>query len=641
MRNSEQRRTSGITFRAIVIGLVLIVANAYWLTVTSELVAPYSLLTFVSLFFNAVFTLVALVLCNQLLVKLVPGRALSAQELLVVYIMVVMVSTIGGHTLMCLLIGTIAHPIHFATPENEWADLFWRYIPDWFMPSADVLDDYFEGESTLYTMEHLRGWLLPVMVWTAFIAVVWFILICINVVIRKQWTEEEKLAYPIIQLPLRMTVEGSSFFRNRGMWIGFALAASLEILAGLNYLVPRIPAIRISYYPITHLFTGRPWNTIGWVAISAFPFIIGITFFVPLDISLSAWVFYLAGRAERVVRLGVLGTGDAYFDDRAAGAWIAVGLLALWSTKRHFRRVLRKIFLRGSSNLDDSQEPMRYRTAVFGIIIGAGFLIIFSYKAGMTLWAVGGFLFLYFVMGIGVARVRAEFGPPSHEILWVDPARVMAVSFGPRHIGTASLTVLSFYHWLNRLNISHPMPNQLEAFKLAERTGINSKRLVWVMMLATVAGVLACFWTYLHVLYRVGAPSTTGFVVDMGWETFNRLQAWLNNPTGPVYGAISSMGIASVITFLLYFLRHRFFWWPFHPIGYVMTSATWGGLSDYWFSVFLGWMIKLIIVKFFGLKAHRRAVPFFLGLILGDYLLTCAWSLVGIIFRTPVYTLWP
>ena len=641
MRNRAQRRASGITFRALVIGLILIVVNAYWLTVTSELVAPLCLLTFVSLFFNAVFSLFVLVLCNQLLVKLTPERALSTQELLVVYIMVVMVSTIGGHTLMCLLVGTLAHPIHFATPENEWADMFWRYIPDWFIPSTDALDDYFEGESTLYTMEHIRGWLTPVIVWTAFISVIWFVMICINSIIRRQWTEEEKLAYPIIQLPLRMTAESSSFFRNKGMWLGFALAGSLEILAGLNYLFPRVPGFRLNYYPITHLFTGRPWNTIGWIAASAFPFIIGITFFVPLDISLSAWVFYLVGRVERVIRLGVLSTGNPYFDERAAGAWVAVGILALWSTRRHFRRVFRKILFSGSSDLDDSEEPMKYRTAVFGIIIGLGFLIVFSYKAGMAFWVVGGFIFLYFVMGIGIARVRAEFGPPSHEVLWVDPARVLAVGFGPRSVGASSLTILSFYHWLNRLNIAHPMPNQLEAFKLAERTKINSKRLVWIMMLATVMGTLACFWAYLHVLYKVGAPATSGFVVGMGWETFNRLQTWLNNPTGPVHGAINSMGIASAITFLLYFLRHRFFWWPFHPIGYVMTSATWGGLSDYWFSVFLGWMIKAIIVKFFGLKAHRRAVPFFLGLILGDYLITCLWSLVAIIFHTPVYILWP
>ena len=639
MKDGSERKTSGITFRVIAIGLLLIVANSYWLMITSEMMSPPSYLTFVSLFFNAILSLFALVMGNKLLKWITPRHSFSSQELLAIYVMVVMASTTGGQILMGALLGTIAHPLRFASPENEWADLFWRYIPQYFTPPTNVLDGYFEGESTLYTARHLRGWLVPVMVWTGFIAVIWFVLICINSVIRYQWTEKEKLAYPIVQLPLRMTTESSSFFRNKGMWVGFAVAGSLEMLAGLHYLYPQIPAPQLSHYSINQYFTGRPWNSIGWLPLSAYPFIIGIMFFVPLDISLSAWVFYLLGKTERIIRMGILGTGDLYFDERGLGAWIAVGLLALWGTKKHLRLVFEKL-ITSSSSVDDSQEPMKYRTAVLGIITGIALLVLFSYKAGMALWAIGGFLFLYFVMGIGVARVRAEFGPPSHEILWVDPARALAVSLGPRRVGAANLTILTFYYWLNRLHVAHPMPNQLEAFKLAERTKMDSKRLVWVMMLATVVGTLASFWAYLHVIYREGASSASGFVVGMGWETFNRLQNWLSNPTGPVHGAIGSMGIASAVTFLLYFLRHRFFWWPFHPIGYVMTSATWGGLADFWFSVFLGWMIKAIIIKFFGLGAHRRAVPFFLGLILGDYVVSSAWTLVGTIFRIPIYVLW-
>ena len=625
MSERMQRRTSGVSFRAVVIGSIMVVANAYWLTLTSEVTWPMYLLTFVSLFFNAVFSLFLLVLGNQLLKQFAPRRALSPQELLVIYIMVVMVSTVGGHTLMCFLVGTLAHPFTFATAENDWADLFWRHIPGWFTPSTDALDGYFGGESTLYTLEHLQGWLVPVMVWSAFIAVIWFILICINTVIRVQWTEKEKLAYPITQLPLRMTTESSSFLKNKGMWIGFGVAGLIELLIELHTLFPKVPAIQLIYY-IGHLFTGKPWNSIGEVYFSIFPFIIGLTFFVPLDISLSVWVFFLAKKVERIIRMGVLGTGAVYFDERAGGAWIAVGLLALWGTRKHLQQVGRKLINR-SSSVDDSQEPMRYRTAILGIIIGMFLLTLFSYKAGMTLWFVGGFLFLYFVMGIGVTRVRAEFGPPTHEILWIDPARLLAVSFGPRRVGAANLTILSFYYWLNRLNISHPMPNQLEAFKLAERTRINSRRLVWIMMLATVAGVLVCFWSYLHVLYQVGASSSTGFVVDMGWETFDRLETWLSNPTGPDYGAIKAMGTGFVTTVLLYSLRHRFFWWPFHPIGYVMTAAASGGISDYWSSVLIGWLIKVIIVRKLGLKAYRRAVPFFLGIVLGDYIVVSAWSL--------------
>jgi hypothetical protein len=55
---------------------------------------------------------------------------------------------------------------------------------------------------------------------------------------------EGKTCISIIQLPLRMTTESSSFFKSRGMWIGFGIAGFFEILAGLHYLFPKVPAVR-------------------------------------------------------------------------------------------------------------------------------------------------------------------------------------------------------------------------------------------------------------------------------------------------------------------------------------------------------------------------------------------------------------
>ncbi len=632
--------TSSITGRSILIGTLLCILNAYWLAYAAELIRPQFLLNFVSLFFNAIFSLFALIVVNVPLRRFLPRHALTAQEMLVAYIMVVMVSTIGGHTMMTFLIGTLAHPFRFATSENEWADLFWRYIPEWFVPNSNALDDYFEGDSTFYIARHLRGWLVPILVWTGFVALLWFVMICLNTIIRAQWTEKEKLAYPIIQLPLRMAEGGKAFYKSGVMWIGFGVAGFFELLAGLHHLFPQIPAVQLNYYSISHLFTEKPWNAIGWISLSAYPFIIGLTFFVPLDISMSAWFFFLFGKVERIIRVGMMGTGELFFAERAGGAWLAVGVLGLWGTRHHLRDVWQK-FLNPNARIDDSQEPMTYRTAIVGLILGLLFLTLFCLKAGMTPGGILGFCVIFLVMAIGVTRVRAEFGPPSHEILALDPARLMTVTFGPRFVGTGNLTIISFYYWLNRLNVSHPMPNQLEGFKIAERARINSRHLVWVMMLATIIGTLASFWAFLHLMYKVGALSVHGYIVGIGNEVFGRrLERWINNPTGPNIGGSQSMGIGAVMTWLLYFLRHRFMWWPFHPIGYVMTAATWGGLADFWFSVFLGWLVKFVILMVFGLRAHQRAIPFFLGLVMGDYVFVSMWALIGTLFNIPTYVLW-
>ena len=106
----------------------------------------------------------------------------------------------------------------------------------------------------------------------------------------------------------------------------------------------------------------------------------------------------------------MMGEGELYFAERAGGAWLAVGILALWGTRRHLIDVIKNCFMTQKA-FDDSNEPMPYRVAVIGLILGSIGLTLFSVKAGMSLGGVFGFIVIFTVMAIGVTRVRAEFGP--------------------------------------------------------------------------------------------------------------------------------------------------------------------------------------------------------------------------------------
>ena len=65
----------------------------------------------------------------------------------------------------------------------------------------------------------------------------------------------------------------------------------------------------------------------------------------------------------------------------------------------------------------------------------------------------------------------------------------------------------------------------------------------------------------------------------------------------------------------LMFMRSRFLWFPFHPIGFAI-GPIWI-MDQIWVTVFFAGMIKLIFLKYSGMKLYRNAQPFFLGLILG------------------------
>lgn len=631
-----------LRLRALIIGALLVVANVYWLTVTNEM--WYGLhMTLASLFFNAVFTLFLLVCINFLLQKYTPAIALSRQEILVIYVMVVMASTIAEYSLIAAFMGSLSYPFWFATPENEYAELFLGRIPSWLTVSdMDVLRGYFEGDSSLYWAKNLRAWIVPFAVWGSFIFVLWFVLICFNVLIRKQWTEREKLSYPIIQLPLKITDPKTRIFRSKAMWIGFAIAASIDIINGLHFFFPSVPEIPVRRITIHQYFTEKPWSAIGYTTVSFYPFVIGLTYFVPLDLAFSCWFFHFLSKIEMVISSAVGWKslpGAPYINEQAAGAWLMIGIIAVLMLRRHLVGVVRIAFRKGSK--EDLSEPMRYRTALIGMLGGLVYLGILCYEAGMTPWIILAFFLVYLIMAIAIARARAEVGPTVHGMVFVNPRQILVAGFGTRFLGVGNLVNLSFLYAFNRCNRMHPMPNQLEAFKIAEQVGIKSKRFVPAILLAIFVGIIASFWIHTSLVYKHGASTgTSGFAPSLGAESFASLGNWLNYPRGTDVPAVSFMGIAAVVVIFLTIMRRRLIGWPFHPAGYALGNNTWGGIVYIWFAVFVGWLIKWVILRHGGLKLYRRAIPFFIGLILGEYIIACLWCLFGIIFNINVIRIW-
>ena len=125
--------------------------------------------TTVSLFFNVIFYLFILILINNLIRSVSPKRAFSKRDLLIIYTMLTVASGINGLDMLQLIGATIAGPHFLATPENEWSELFFRYIPSWLIVSdKPVLERYAQGESSLYLMDNLKPWLAPVLLWSGF-----------------------------------------------------------------------------------------------------------------------------------------------------------------------------------------------------------------------------------------------------------------------------------------------------------------------------------------------------------------------------------------------------------------------------------------------------------------------------------------
>jgi hypothetical protein len=159
-----------------------------------------------------------------------------------------------------------------------------------------------------------------------------------------------------------------------------------------------------------------------------------------------------------------------------------------------------------------------------------------------------------------------------------------------------------------------------------------------VIVLGLVAGVVAAFAIFPAVLYRHGAEARASGMKEVGWDSFNRLASWLQSPRPPDWteNAFVLAGLGGTI--LLSLLRHRFLWWPLHPAGYALGSGF--AVDDYWFTMVLTSAMKWGVLRHSGARGYRASLPFFFGLILGDYIVACGWALVGVILNRPMYTVW-
>ena len=636
-----------LTWRILFIFAITAPINCYFL-IQMELVR-YTFPTWVVPLSNVIFILTAVMLINSIIHLLKASAALGQGELLFLYVTLSVATSLAGCDVLQAILSVLGHSFWFATEENEWRTLFWHHLPQWLTVSdRDALRNYYLGDSSLYLPHHLRVWVPVVGAWLLLFTVIAFIFMCLNTILRRQWAQRERLTFPIIQLPLAMTGSTSGFFRNKRMWMGFAIAAGISLFNGLSHLYPVIPHI-----PVTRRFFRfhePPFSLYGTIITAFYPFAIGIMFLMPLDVLFSTTLFYFLYRNE-VALAQAVGWHSIprfpYLNEQTIGAFIGLCFFFGWTGQRHFKAVLRNAMPWGREPPENQrafqahqQEPMPYRVAVWGFVIGILLFAFLLHKAGMAMWLALTFAVLFLVTPLVTTRIRAESGIFVHAYHWQAPRYILNTILGTHRIGAQNLTALSVC-FFNRDYRPQQMPHQLEAFKIAEVAHINQRRMLFTLIIATVLGGLVAFWVQLHLYYQFGADSGYfgPWAIGYGREYFGRLTNWISYPLGTDWLGVIFIGIGFSVMMVLTYLRVKFFWLPLHPLGYVMASNQ--EMSDLWVPLVIALTLKWIILRHGGIQSYRRVIPFFLGLVLGDYLMGSTWSLLNVLLNTTMYQFYP
>ena len=562
-------------------------------------------------------------------------------ELAMIYIMWIVACAIPSWGFSSFLLPDITSVIYFATPENGWRELLVPFIPDWIIPHHDFtqIQYFYEGAPQDAGIPWML-WLRPLAFWLAFAMALYLAMISTMVILRKQWIENERLIFPLAQVPIAVIQDDEGrpslikpFFKNPLMWTGFAIPTLVQSFNGLNHYFPFIPASNIASWSGLSIPLFR--NTINLKIAFSFQ-MVGFSYFINRDIAFGLWFFHLLNVAQEGIFniLGfqqidpVLGSYSTYTGSiivhQGFGAILVLVLFGLWTARRHLRDVFRKAF-RGDSGVDDSGEILSYRAAVWMLIGSLVFLGVWLWQSGLPGWITPIYLFLAFALFIGITRTVAE-GGVAFIFAPMVASDFVAAGFGTRALGPSGIVSFAFtYVWASDI-LTFVMASCANGLKIAEETIKKGRRLIfWAMVIAIVVTLLSSIWAILELAYQYGGINTSPhFFGPDAKYAFDNAAARMQFPEGAHWVNWLYTAMGGTIMCLLMIARQRFLWWPFHPLGFPI-SAVFGTM---FFSVFLAWAIKSVVMKYGGPRLYLKTRPFFLGLIAGQFATTGVWYVI-------------
>ena len=340
----------------------------------------------------------------------VSARALpSRNEILVVYITTLFSALMPGRSGDNFFLPNLLAPFYYASRENKWLEFLQPSLKPWFTPALNANGTYNQGlvegwfvGSGAGTPIPWSAWMVPLFAWSLLIGAVYVMLACLGVMLRAQWIEREEISFPLLQLPMEMTEgaegEGKSFlpfFRNPLMWIGVGIAVLIQGLNGLNSYFPDFPVVPLSVNT-GPMLSEAPWNQIGPLGLRVMPIVVGLSFVVSSEVSLSLWGFYLLHKFEMLAAytLGFMpaslpepvwtrGYAKGFISYQNIGAYFAFAAILVWTGREHYGHILKRALGRIPATAVERREALSYPLAFWGFVGASGFLVAWCVAAGV------------------------------------------------------------------------------------------------------------------------------------------------------------------------------------------------------------------------------------------------------------------
>ncbi len=597
------------------------------------------------------------VLLNAPLHRWLPRHALGSGELGVILGMMLVACALPSQGLMRGFLPTLVSPFHFGATMPAFRGLFLEMdLPGWLFP----VDDLAEGHrSAVVTWFYSRAqadsaipygeWIVPIGGWGVFLFAMFAMLIALAILVRSQWADNERLPFPLVQLQLAL-IEPPARGRvlnetlgSRPFWIGLGTVFFLQSLVALHEYLPEYFPRMFLRYNLTNLMSEEPWVYFsGLVKTNMVYFtFIGVAYFIRSKVTFSLWSIFLIRQVfnvnQRMVQYEV---SPAAWQDQHFGACVAFFIAVIWIGRHHWWMVLRQT-VRGVAPGEPRGDYLSYRAAalivVVSMLVMGGWLTVVGVQPWVSAILIGMIVMAHLV----TTRIVAETGLPFIRTN-INSSQIYT------NLPVGALTSRDvFFSGVFTINGAYTTRESLMGFSLhglqvhrrtdppAGERGKMLGLMAWALVLGFAVSAMSSLWCYYRYATPIAADSSSVLNPHL-LETLPRhelVDPLIRHSEGrfppKTHNPWLHFGIGAAIIGLLQTAALRWSGWPFMPIGYLICMYWY--IEMIWFSLLLGWLAKVTIMRYGGASLYLRGRPLFIGLIFGEALAAAFWLIVSLL----------
>jgi hypothetical protein len=618
-----------------------------------------------------------MMLGNPLLGRLKRSWSLRPAELAVSLTLILVACSIPGNGLMRTFTPTMIMPLQLyeTTPGWRKADLMAYVPPDLLVGGGkydkDVVNGFISGLGQAGKPIGLdripwNAWKTPLVTWLPLVALMLVMVICLGLIVHRQWASRERLRYPIADFA-KLLIEQSpgrgsgSIFRDRLFWVGLGTVFTIRLVNGLYGWFPdkmiEIP-LGFDFTALANLLPNLAnVGGIDMMLPRISPTAMAFAFFLASDVGFSLGVCRLiyVPVTACLVSWGV-DTSGTYMDGGIDGwlmfgAYVGTALVLFYTGRRYYGLLVGEAvtFRRNSETELSAVWALRI------LLPTCAAMILLLARLGLD-WPLAILAVLsILLMFVVIARINAEAGVFFYKPVWQPPAILIGL-FGLTALGPKAIIIAGLLAMLLTIDTRECLiPFLVNGLKICDGEGIKPGRVGWaaglVLGVALAVAIPTALWAnYNYGLPEVGIKQNTWATAKVPSFPFNAAersvtklsllgQLELSNAYKPLERVANihpdprflwAVGAGFVLVLIISAMRLRFSWWPLHPLLFLVWG-TWV-VGVFAFSFLLGWFIKTVVTKLGGAPAYQRTKKLMVGVVAGDMLGGLTFMVVGWIY---------